>query len=97
VPIVRRTGGLADTVQEWDPVSGAGNGFVFSSFLADALLGAAHRALRVYADAAAMQRLQHAGMSDDFSWAASARRYRAAYDAALERHRARARGGPARA
>ncbi len=97
VPIVRRTGGLADTVQEWDAATGAGNGFTFIAFHADALLGAVDRALRIYRDAPAMRQLQLAGMSADFSWAASARRYRAAYDAALARHRARARGGPSHA
>jgi starch synthase len=89
-PIVHRTGGLADTVRDWDPTTGSGNGFAFGPLHADALIGAVHRALAVYRDADALGRLRRAGMSADFSWAQSARRYLAAYEGAIVRRRARA-------
>jgi len=96
-PIVRRTGGLADTVRDWDAASGQGNGFTFGPYHADALAAAMRRALAAFRDRAAFERLRRAGMSEDFSWAQSARRYLAAYRGAIDRRRARAGPGRARA
>jgi starch synthase len=96
-PIVHRTGGLADTVRDWDPATGSGNGFAFGPHHADALIGALHRALGVYRDADALARLRRAGLSADFSWGQSARRYLAAYEGAIVRRRARSGRGEARA
>jgi starch synthase len=96
-PIVRRTGGLADTVYDFDPASGQGNGFTFGPFHADALAQAVRRALAVFGDRNALLRLRRAGMAGDFSWGRSAQRYLAAYQGAIDRRRARAGTGPARA
>jgi len=75
VPIVRRTGGLADTVEPFDPIHGGGTGFVFEHFTADGLRWALELALRVYTDRKAWRRLMLDGMSRDFSWETQADRY----------------------
>jgi len=84
-PIVRRTGGLADTVVDASPqalADGSANGFVFDEASADALHATMRRAMAVYRDAATWRALQRAGMAADFSWSRAAKRYLAAYRAA---------------
>ena len=68
-PIARATGGLIDTI-----VDGV-TGFLFEAAEAEALLAAVRRALAAYRDPARWPRIQRAGMSRDFSWAAAARPY----------------------
>jgi starch synthase len=75
IPVVRSTGGLADTVQDYNPQTLAGNGFAFQPYEALALYGALVRALEHYRDAATWQRLIQHAMAADHSWDASARRY----------------------
>jgi len=75
VPVVRATGGLDDTVSEYDPATGRGNGFTFAAHTPDALLAAVRRALTVYRRPAEWRRLMAAGMACDFSWQHSAQRY----------------------
>ncbi|HXH24352.1 MAG TPA: glycosyltransferase, partial [Vicinamibacterales bacterium] len=82
VPIVRATGGLADTVRNYDPRTGEGTGFTFDEYSLPALVGTLRWALDVYTDRAAWRRIQVAGMQQDFSWDASARRYEAVYERA---------------
>jgi starch synthase len=79
VPLVRSVGGLADTVHEFDPRTGKGNGFVFSEYNSMALFNAVQRALELYKDKAAWRQLQRNGMAEDHSWAASAREYEKLY------------------
>ena len=97
VPIVRRTGGLADTVREWDPERGEGNGFLFGPSTPQALAAAVHRALATFADPESMLRLRRNGMAEDFSWRRSAREYLEVYREACTRRRAHlaAAHGPA--
>ncbi|MBI3976743.1 MAG: glycogen synthase GlgA [Chloroflexi bacterium] len=83
VPIVRSTGGLADTVQDFDPCTGAGNGFAFSSYDRWALFTSLVRAVENYRYRDTWLRLQTRGMTSDFSWDASARKYLALYDRAM--------------
>ena len=83
IPIVRRTGGLADTVHDYDPLAQAGTGFVFDVYDPLACLAAIVRALEAYRDPAAWQMLRVRAMGQDFSWAASGRQYRALYTRAL--------------
>jgi starch synthase len=83
VPLVRATGGLADTVRNFDPASGSGTGFTFDEYSAQALLGTLRRALGVFMDRRTWQRIQQAGMRQDHSWAASARRYVEVYERAM--------------
>jgi starch synthase len=83
LPVVRATGGLDDTVQNYDPASGAGNGFKFYDASGEALLGTLRWALHVYqSEPDRWRQLQRAGMTVDFSWSASARAYLDAYERA---------------
>jgi starch synthase len=76
VPVVRSTGGLKDTVAEYDAAAGTGNGFAFEAYTQDALVDAATRAVRAYReDPSGWSGLMRRGMSQDFSWTASARAY----------------------
>jgi starch synthase len=84
VPIVRSTGGLADTVQGFDPATGQGNGFAFDEYSGEALLRAVKSALDVYGHKDTWRTLMERGMRADFSWQASARKYVELYHKALE-------------
>lgn len=75
VPIVRATGGLADTVKDFDPRTGEGNGFSFIRYDRWALFATIVRALENYKYKDTWRRLQVKGMTADFSWNASARKY----------------------
>ena len=83
VPLVRATGGLADTVQNFDTASGSGTGFTFDEYSPQALLGTLRWALGVFIDRRTWRRMQQAGMRQDHSWAASARRYVEVYERAM--------------
>jgi len=84
VPIVRRTGGLADTVTEFDPARRSGTGFIFDAFAADALVDAVRRAAAAYRQPALWRALVRNAMTEDFSWEASAREYATLYGKALK-------------
>ena len=79
VPIVRRTGGLADTVESFDPATGRGTGFVFDAFDSKALYGAVAKALAVWRMPTAWARLVQNGMSRDFSWERQGKEYENLY------------------
>jgi starch synthase len=83
VPVVRATGGLADTVQDWNPTTGEGNGFRFDRYDGLDLFAALVRALETYHYPAEWRRLQVRGMQGDFSWQRSARKYLDVYALAL--------------
>ncbi len=83
-PIVRATGGLADTVTDAADKKGS-NGFVFVEPTTEALLAAIRRAATAFADKPRWQRLQKSGMSCDFSWTVPARRYAELYAGLVER------------
>jgi starch synthase len=68
VPIVRKTGGLADSVVPYDPATGHGTGIVFNDFNAEALEWAMNTALDLYAQPAHWARMVKNGMAQDFSW-----------------------------
>jgi starch synthase len=75
VPIVRKTGGLADTVELFNPATGSGTGFVFEHFTADGLRWALARALEAWRHPEQWRTLQQNGMAMDFSWDIQAERY----------------------
>lgn len=85
LPVARAAGGLSQFVQDFDPSSGAGNGFVFYSFQPDALLDAARRASEVFANSARWEKLVGAAMATDFSWKASAAQLEGLYEQLLGR------------
>lgn len=73
IPVVRRTGGLGDTIT--DSGDGVGNGFVFDSYNADDMAHAVYRAAEGYRDADGWQTLTKRAMNSDNSWRASANEY----------------------
>jgi starch synthase len=68
VPIVRHTGGLADSVEHYDPQTGQGTGVVFSDFDSEALEWALNVALDLHAQPRQWERVVRNGMAKDFSW-----------------------------
>ncbi len=88
-PVVRRTGGLADTVTEFDPARRTGTGFIFDPFTADALLATVRRAASTYRQPSVWKALVRNAMAEDFSWDASAREYVTLYRKALKARSAR--------
>jgi starch synthase len=84
VPVVRATGGLDDTVEQFDPETGAGTGFKFDPYDAQALLGAVREALHWYTRQEAWRRIQLNGMRVDNSWGAAARKYVRLYHALFD-------------
>jgi starch synthase len=87
VPVVRATGGLDDTIEQWDPKSGRGTGFKFTDYAGELLLETIRAALTTYKDRTQWEKIMRNGMAKDFSWTASAREYVKVYE------RARAMGG----
>lgn len=75
IPVVRATGGLADTIQEFNAKSGKGNGFLFEEYSTSAFLEALKRALKVYEDKDLWLLLTKNAMESDYSWSASAKKY----------------------
>ncbi len=82
VPVVRKTGGLADSVVDATPEAvalGVATGFVFEEYSPEAFWTAVERALAAYRDPETWRRLVQAGMAADFSWDRAARRYAELY------------------
>jgi len=79
VPIVRKTGGLADTVSLFDPATGKGTGIVFENFGEQAMAWALETSLSLFARKDLWRRCQLNGMAQDFSWQASAGVYEDLY------------------
>lgn len=82
VPVVRRTGGLSDTVTDANPATlsdRSANGFAFDDPTMQGLLGAVQRALVAHREPLTWRRLQLEGMAQDFSWNAGAARYASLY------------------
>jgi starch synthase len=80
IPVVRATGGLDDTVDNFDESSGTGNGFKFHAYNPQALLEKIREALYFYGRPNTWQLIQRNGMSLDFSWDAAAKKYLQLYD-----------------
>ena len=72
VPVVRATGGLDETVKEFDPATGKGTGFKFNSYSPAELLGAVKRALSVYQQPRVWEALMKSNMALDYSWTKTA-------------------------
>ncbi|UOQ45020.1 glycogen synthase GlgA [Halobacillus salinarum] len=83
-PIVRETGGLADTVHSYDLETGEGNGFTFTNYNAHDMLFTIRRALEIYQDKAAWQQLVKNMVKSQFSWKLSAAQYLELYETMFE-------------
>jgi starch synthase len=79
VPIVRKTGGLADTVEPWNPFAGTGTGIVFQNYDGFGLYWAISEALKTWRDPPAYRRLQQNAMAQDFSWDHQVQKYEQLY------------------
>jgi starch synthase len=88
VPVVRHTGGLADSVQRYDPATGHGTGVVFGPFTGPALASAIEVALDLYSQPAHWTRMVRNGMAQDFSWTRQGAHYVALFERVLETSRA---------
>ena len=75
IPVVRATGGLDDSIQEYDPLAGRGNGFKFVEAAPEALLSAAARSVEAFRRPQAWPALVGNAMAADFSWERSAAAY----------------------
>jgi starch synthase len=75
VPIVRRTGGLADSVQQWNPATRQGTGVVFNDYDPPAVRWALHAALDLFKDREGWLQMMRNGMAQDFSWDRQSREY----------------------
>ncbi|HXN99146.1 MAG TPA: glycogen synthase GlgA [Candidatus Acidoferrales bacterium] len=82
VPVVRATGGLDDTVQNFDAKTLQGTGFKFDAYDGNALLECLRAALKVYREPELWRVVQKNGMAKDFSWKTSAAAYVTLYEAA---------------
>lgn len=79
VPVVRATGGLDDTIEEWDAAKGTGTGFKFYGYEPHDLLAEIDRALKAFQDKKAWERLMRNGMARNYAWDGPAREYAAVY------------------
>jgi len=86
VPIVRKTGGLADSVVDYDPANKIGTGFVFEKFDNRAFFAAMVRAIETYRYPEFWRDIQKRAMKADFSWTKSAREYVGLFKKAMEYH-----------
>jgi len=83
IPIVRETGGLADTVKQYNFKTRQGNGFVFSGYNPWDLLHAIRMAADSYKNRTVWKRIMNNGMKQDFAWEGSAEHYVALYEKAM--------------
>ena len=84
-PLVRAVGGLADSVQEFDPLTRRGTGFLFSSYSGHEMAAALRHAISIWKHPELWRHVQLNGMRCDFSWRKSAERYDLLYAEARQR------------
>ncbi len=88
IPIVHRVGGLSETVTDFDPKTGKGNGFVFSSYDPKSLLAAIVRAMELYKnDPEAWGKLMLTALKQVYSWELPAKKYESLFKKAILKHR----------
>lgn len=76
VPIVRETGGLADTVENYNEVEGSGTGFVFKKYDSSEMLKEIKRAIKIFKnEPETWQKIMKSGMKSNFTWMNSAKNY----------------------
>lgn len=79
LPIARAAGGIQEIIEDYDPTTDSGYGFLFYDYSADALWDSMKRAREIYRDGDLWNQLMERAMARDFSWAAAARRYEQLY------------------
>lgn len=87
IPIARKTGGLADTIQDYNHILSKGTGFLFSDYTPSAMQDAVKRALCVFTDNKRMKKMISDTMKSDFSWKTSAEKYLGLYIKAIKKVR----------
>jgi starch synthase len=87
VPIVRRTGGLSDTIKNYSPKARRGNGFTFRNYDAFAFFAAIVRAVETYRYRDVWRKIAQGGMEESFSWEVPAKKYVALYRKILKNHK----------
>ena len=85
VPVVRSTGGLDDTIVQFDPKKGEGNGFKCGSYDPVSFFATIRKAVDLFQNAEAWKKLIANGMKADFSWDRSAQRYLELYHTVIEK------------
>ena len=85
IPVVRATGGLDDTIKNYDPRTERGYGFTFNNYTARDFLDAIKNALEAYKDKDTWLKLVKRGMKLDFSWENSAKQYIELYQKARKK------------
>lgn len=86
IPIVHKTGGLSDTVIDFDPRTGRGTGFVFTHYRPENLLMALTRALENFKYPQVWEHLTWEAMRESYSWVMPAQKYWELYELAIKRH-----------
>jgi starch synthase len=89
IPVVRATGGLADTIKDYDPVASTGNGFTFEPYDPWHFFAAVVRAWETYRHHSVWSWLVRRDMTEDVSWSRSAQKYLQLYRSAIANHRER--------
>ena len=79
IPIVRKTGGLADTVKQFDPCKLEGNGFLFDDFTSRDMLEAIKRAKTLYQNVFLWNRIIENAMETNYSWQEIVKEYEGIY------------------
>ena len=85
IPVVRATGGLDDTVEEWNPSQNSGTGFKFQPYETQALLDSIDRALGAFYDKSQWKQLMENAMAQNFSWEKPSHEYAAVYEEAARK------------
>jgi starch synthase len=87
IPVVRATGGLADTIKDYDPVASKGNGFTFTPYDPWQFYAAVVRAAETYRHPSLWASLMKRAMTEDVSWTKSAQRYVNLFNTAIAARR----------
>ena len=88
IPVARATGGLIDTIQDYEPLTSTGTGFLFYDYTSSALISALKRAFCVFTEKNKMKKIVNEGMRQDFSWKKSAADYIELYGNAVKKRKA---------
>lgn len=87
VPVVRATGGLAETVTSYNPETQEGNGFVFKDYSPQALVGAVREAMKYYHQPERWKKIMQSGFQGNYSWRRSAQKYANIYENLVQNQR----------